>query len=32
MWNKVLETGALFVGEDVELILDVEGVEQAPKP
>lgn len=31
VWNKVLETGALFVGEEVELILDVEGVEQAPK-
>ncbi|MEK7765902.1 MAG: YceI family protein [bacterium] len=31
MWNKVLETGALFVGDDVELILDVEGVEKAGK-
>lgn len=28
MWNKVLETGQLLVGEDVEIILDIEGVQK----
>ena len=27
-WNKVLETGQLFVGEEVEIILEIEGVAQ----
>ena len=27
-WNKTLETGAVVVGDDVELILEVEGIEQ----
>ena len=28
MWNKVLETGHLLVGEDVEITIDVEGIAQ----
>ena len=28
VWNKVLETGQLLVGEDVEITIDVEGVAQ----
>ena len=27
-WNKVLETGQLLVGEDVEIVLEVEGIQQ----
>ena len=27
-WNTVLESGGVLVGEDVELVLDVEGVEE----
>ena len=27
-WNKVLETGQLLVGEDVQIVLEVEGVAQ----
>lgn len=29
VWNKVLETGGLVVGEDVEITLDIEGVKQS---
>lgn len=28
MWNKVLETGHLLVGEEVEMTIDVEGIAQ----
>ncbi|MBI3319003.1 MAG: YceI family protein [Candidatus Omnitrophica bacterium] len=28
MWNKVLETGQLLVGEEVEIVLEIEGVEK----
>ena len=28
-WNKALESGGVLVGDEVELLLDVEGVEQA---
>lgn len=31
-WNKALETGGVLVGEEVELLLDVEGVERTAKP
>lgn len=31
-WNKNLDTGGVVVGEDVEIQLDVEGVEQAAAP
>lgn len=27
-WNKVLETGQLLVGEDVEITLEIEGIQQ----
>ena len=27
-WNKVLETGQLLVGEDVEIVLEIEGIEK----
>ena len=27
-WNKVLETGGLLIGEDVQIVLEVEGVAQ----
>lgn len=27
-WNKVLETGQLLVGEDVEIVLEIEGIAQ----
>lgn len=29
-WNKVLETGGLMVGEDVEITLNIEAVEKKP--
>ncbi len=32
MWNKALEGGKVLVGEDVELVLDVEANEKAPAP
>jgi len=28
LWNKVLETGGLLVGEEVQLILEVEGIQK----
>ena len=28
MWNKVLETGQLFIGEEVEITLEIEGIKQ----
>lgn len=28
-WNKALESGGVLVGDDVELLLDVEGIEKA---
>ena len=30
-WNKTLESGGLLVGDEVEITLDVEGVQAAPK-
>jgi polyisoprenoid-binding protein YceI len=31
-WNKTLDTGGVMLGEDVELMLNVEAVRQEPKP
>jgi len=31
-WNKVLEGGGTVLGDDVEIVLNVEAVRQAPKP
>lgn len=30
-WNKALESGGVLVGDEVQLVLDVEGTVQAPK-
>ena len=32
VWNKVLETGGLLVGEEVSIVLEIEGVLYAEKP
>ncbi len=32
MWNKALEGGKVLVGEEVELVLDIEANEKAPAP
>jgi polyisoprenoid-binding protein YceI len=30
-WNKVLESGGVLVGEEVDIVIDIEGIEAAPK-
>ena len=32
VWNKVMETGGLLVGEKVDIVLEIEAVKEAPAP